>query len=143
MALVSVCEASGNQVPLRAILNSGSQATFNTAEKAKALMMPTTSSQFTLQTLGSSFAQSQRTCGALPTTVNDSVEVNLHILPRLANAYFSPKVDISHVKHVHNLDLAEPHFITPGKHDFFLGADILENLLEHNIKNKSFFSWVV
>ena len=95
-------------------------------------MLPTRSYQPTLQTFGSGSAQSQRTCGLLPTTVNDSVEVGIQINPRLTNAIHSRENNTSRLKKVKNMDSGDPHFNTPGKIHILLGADFLEDLLLDN-----------
>ena len=54
-------------------MDSGSQASFITANMAKALVLSTRSNQATITTLGS--AQTQKTCGILSTTINDTVDI--------------------------------------------------------------------
>ena len=119
-------------MPLRAKLDSGSQVSFITADKAKALMLPRKSSQFTIQTLGSDSAECQRTCGLLQASLFDTNIVTLHIILHLTNTIPSLGIYTSRLKHVHNLDLADPHFNTLGKFDLLLVADILEDLLLDN-----------
>ena len=115
-ALACICDAGGTQVPLRAMLDTGSQASFITADKAKALMLATKSPHPTIQTLGSVSLQSQRNCCLLPITLNDTVDVNLHIISRLTNATPSRKIDTSHMKHVLNLDFANTSTLLKNRH---------------------------
>ena len=132
VVLVSIRDASGTQVSLRAMLDSGAQASFIKADKAKFLMVTIKRSQSSIQTLGSDSARSQRTCGLLPNTLNDTVDINLLIIPRLTKAIISRDVDTSLMKHVHNLDFADPQLNTPRRIDILLGADLLEDLLLDN-----------
>ena len=41
-------------------------------------------------------------------------------------------VDISQMRHVDHLKLADPNFSVPGKIDILLGADIIEDLMLDN-----------
>ena len=97
------------------MLDSGTQASFITENKARALMLPIRTSQSTIQALSLGSAHSQRTCGLLPTTGNHTVDVNPEITPRLRNAIPPRKLDSSRTKHLHNLGHVNPGFISPGK----------------------------
>ena len=119
---------------MRALLDSGSQASFITANMAKALMLSTRSIQATIITFGST--QTQTTCGILSTTINDAVDVNLHLISKITNVIPSQEIDISQMRHINHLNLADTSFNIPSKVDVLLGADVVEEiLLENKIKD--------
>ena len=146
--VVSIRNGSGKPIRMRALLDSGSQASFITANMAKALMLSTRSNQATIMTLGST--QTQKTCGILSNTINDAVDVNLHLISKIANVLPSREIDISQMRHIIHLNLADPRYNFPSKVDVFLGADaVKEILLKNKIKDNgiylrdSIFGWVV
>ncbi len=102
----------------------------------------------TISALGT--GQQQKTKGLLSTALNDSVKVNLHAIPRITGSMPSSPIDKSHLRHVDNLPLADPHFNLPGKIDILLGSDVIEEVMYDNrIKDNglsirdSMFGWVV
>ena len=146
--VVSIRNGSGKPIRMRALLDSGSQASFITANMAKALMLSTRNNQATITTLGS--AQTQKTCGILSTTINDTVDVNLHLISKITNVIPSREIDISQMRHINHLNLADSSFNIPSKVDVLLGADVVEEiLLENKIKDNglylrdSILGWVV
>ena len=56
-SLVTIRNSSGDAIKLRALLDSGSQASFVTEDVAKALMLPTQRSQINVSTMSSSHFQ--------------------------------------------------------------------------------------
>ena len=146
--IVSIRNAKGKPIRMRALLDSGSQASFITANMANALMLSTRRSQATITTLGST--QTQKTCGILSTTINDAIDVNLHLITKITNVIPSREIDISQMRHINHLNLADPSFNIPSKVDVLLGADVVEDiLLEKKIKDnglhlrESILGWVV
>ena len=82
--------------------------------------------------------------------LNDTVYVNLHVTPKSSNTIPLKEVDVSTMRHVRNLNLADPTFNNPNEHDLFLGADVIENtLLENKTKDNGLcirdclFGWVL
>ena len=101
--------------------------------------------QATISTLGT--GQQQKTKGLLSTALNDSLKVNLHVIPRITGSMPSSPTDKSQLRH--NLPLADPHFNLPGKIDILLGSDVIEEVMYDNrIKDNglsirdSMFGWV-
>ena len=132
-SLVRNRNSSGDAIKLRALLDSGSQASFVTEDVAKALMLPT-----------------QETRGLLPVTFNNTIEVNLHLIPKISNTIPDKGIHVSTVRHVNNLNKADPTFSVPNKVDLLLGADVIEDiLLDNKLKDNglcnwdSVFDWVV
>ena len=91
--VVSIRNASGKPIEMRSLLESWSQASFITAIKSKALMLSPRSSQATITILGST--QTHKTCWIWSTTINDAVDVNLHLISKLTNVIPSSRL-ISH-----------------------------------------------
>ena len=147
-AFVTIKDAVGKTVKLRALLDSGSQASFITEHMATALMLKLKRSQVAITTLGAS--TTEKTRGIITTKLNDTVGVNLHVIPRITNQVPTSKIDISQLRHIQNLKLADPTFNIPGKIDVLLGADVLEDvMMEQKLKDgglsirDSLFGWVV
>ena len=68
----------------------------------------------------------------LPTRLNQTIDTSLHIIPKITNTSPVKQIDISQLKFVKTLPLADPTFNIPGKIDLLLGADVLEeNYLEN------------
>ena len=130
MAMVPIHSKSGERVRLRALLDSGSQVSFITEAKAKALMLKVQKTPSTIITLGTS--SSQKTCGVLPATIAGSIDVNFHVIPKITGSLPNAIVDISQKRHVDQLKLADPNFSVRGKIDMLLGADIIEDLMLDN-----------
>ena len=60
------------------------------------------------------------------------VPVNLHIRPSITNKMSTSNVDISHIRNIRNLKVADPAFNTPGKFDVPLGAYVREDVMVEN-----------
>ena len=82
-SLVTVRISLGDPIKLWTLLDSGSQASFITEDVAKALMLPTHRSQTSVSTIGSSYFQKTR--GLLPVKLDDTIDVNLHLKPKISN----------------------------------------------------------
>ncbi len=78
-AIVKIRNSAGSDVSLRALLDSGSQASFITEEMAKAVLLDMQKGQVKISTLRT--GQQQKTNGLLSTALNYSVRVNLHVIP--------------------------------------------------------------
>ena len=92
----------------------------------------------------------QKTRGLLPVKLNDTIEVNLHLIPKISNTIPDKEIDVSTMRHVNNLNLADPTSNVPNKVDLLLGADVIEDiLLDNKMKDNglcirdSVFGWVV
>ena len=82
--------------------------------------------------------------------LNDTIEVNLHLIPNFSKTVPDKEIDISTMRHVNKLNLADPAFNVSNKVDLLLGADVIEDiLLDNKIKDnclcfrESVFGWVV
>ena len=82
--------------------------------------------------------------------LNAVVETNLHVTLKITNEISTEPIDVSQLRHVNHLQLADPTFNVPGKLDILLGADVLEEgMLDNRIKDHgvdirvSLFGWIV
>ena len=132
--IVSIKDQRGRNIQLRALLDSVSQASFITESMVKALMLRIQQSKTTISTLGST--KSQKALGFMSAKLNDVFDINLHVIPKITNAIPSQEIDVSQLRHIHNLQLADPQFNVPGKFDILLGADVIEEvMLDNRIKD--------
>ena len=67
----------------------------------------------------------QKTRGLWPVKLNDTIEVILHLIPKISNTIPDKEIDVSTMRHVNNLNLADPTFNVPKKVDLLLGADVI------------------
>ena len=120
---------------LRALSDSGSQASFITQDVVKALMQPTHRSQASVSTMDS--FQFQKSRSLLLLKLNDTKEGNLHLVPKISNTILDKETDLSSMRHVSNLNLAAPLFNGLIKVYFLLVAYVIEDLMPVNkIKDK-------
>ena len=118
-SLVTIGNSSKDAIKLRALLDSGSQASLITEVVAKALMLPTQWIQINVSTMGS--FHFQKTRGFLPLKLNDTIEENLHLKTRSSNTIPYNEIDVSTMRHVNSLNLADPTFNVLNKVDLLIG----------------------
>ena len=82
-AYVMIEDANGTPVTLRAMLDSGSQASFISESRANALKVKILGDSISITPFGSS--SSQKTKGVLSTVLNDAVHVDLHVVSKISN----------------------------------------------------------
>ena len=76
----------------------------------------------------------------LATKLNDSIDVDLFILPKNTNHVLSHKVDISQMRHIRNLNMADPHFNVHSTIDVLVGGDVIEEgMLDSRIKDNGVY----
>ena len=117
-ALFKIRDQSGEDIQMRTLLDSGSQASFITESNAKALILKIIRKQTPISLLGA--AKAQKTLVVLPTCLNQTVDTSLHIFPKTTNTLPVKHIDISQLKYVKTLPLADPTFNFLGKLAFFL-----------------------
>ena len=147
-ALVSIRDSKGSPVHLRVMLDSRSQIRFITSDKARALMLPIKETSTTLTPHVAD--TTQRVNQLLATKISDSIDVNLFIVSKITNHIPSHKIDISQVRHIRNLNMADPQFNVPTTIDVLLAADVIEEvMLDNRIKEngvyqrESLIGWIV
>ena len=82
--------------------------------------------------------------------INDTVETILHVIPKITSEIPTQSIDVTQLRHVNNLFLADPWFDAPGSIDILLGADVLEEaMLDKRIEDngvvirESIFCWII
>ena len=64
----------------------------------------------------------------------------IFILPKITNHNPSHKIDISQMRHIRNLNMADPQFNLPSTFDVLLGADLIEEvILDNRIKDNGVY----
>ena len=146
--MIQVNDKDGNLHDMRALLDTGSQASFITEHKALSLKLMIQKSHVLVNTLGATQVKSLK--GLIVAEVNGPICVSLHIIPRITGCMPSNHVDVSHKRQIPNVKLAHPTFNFSGKIDVLSGAKILEEILfefkieDHGLALRdSLFGWVV
>ena len=73
----------------------------------------------------------------------------MHVIPKITKGIRTQPIDITQLRHINSLHLADPSFNLPGKMDSLLGADVLEVMLDNRIKDygvvirEPLFGWIV
>ena len=77
--------------------------------------------------MGSSY--SQKTSGFLSVKLNDTLEVDPHLIPNFSNPIPNKEINgVSTMHHVKNLNIADPTFNVPNKVDLLLDAAEIEDI---------------
>ena len=133
---------------MRALLDSNSDASFIADAKAKSLVLPNIKVQAPIAAVGST--KTQRTSGIIVIRINDAVENNLHVMPKITYVTPTQPIVATQVRQVNILHFADPRFNVPRRIDFLLGAYVLdEAMLDNRIKDngviirESCFDWIV
>lgn len=130
--LLDVVAADGTRHSIRALVDSGAQASFITEQIACVLMLKRTPSTVAITTFASSASspvRGQTTITVLPRGQNaPSFCVDAFIVPQITGP--TPKTPImpGQWNHITNLPLADPLYHRPQSIDLLLGADILPML---------------
>ena len=100
-ANVSLRDKAGNEISKRALLVSGSQASFIAKAKAKALMLPIGKLPTRIVALGA--PKAQKTLGLIAMKLNDVVATNLHVNVKITNGIPSKLIDVSQLMSCQNI----------------------------------------
>ncbi|XP_050528192.1 uncharacterized protein LOC126898294 [Daktulosphaira vitifoliae] len=139
--LFDVLAANGTRKTFRALLDSGSQASFMTEHCANLLMVKKCPSNVKINTFANHTSTTVR--GKSNVTLvprgsqSPSVHVEVLIVTHITEA--TPHTSLMHKNwpHLNNLSLADPLYNVPGSIDLLLGADVLpEILLDGKISGK-------
>ena len=64
--------------------------------------------------------------------INDAVETNLHVIPKITNEIPTQPIDVTQLRHVKALHLADQSFNVLGSIHILLSADVLEEAMLDN-----------
>ena len=127
---VSLLHNTGKQLPMRAFLDSASQASFITEAKTKPLIPPLVKVQTTIVAPGSS--KTQKTPSVIVMKINHAVETVLHLTPKNLNELRTQPTDVTQFLHANNLNFSHRKFNVSGNIDILLGVDVLgEGMLDN------------
>ncbi|XP_051864315.1 uncharacterized protein LOC127566331 [Drosophila albomicans] len=131
-AVIHVCHL-GVRYAARALIDSGSEATFLSENLFKRLRMPYTSVQARVSGLTQAVAaQPRKFCQFLigsPVRPDLQIEASAYVLPQLAGNLPSCSVPQTLLENLPSIQLADPKFHKSSQIDVLLGADILPSIL--------------
>ncbi|KAH8314615.1 hypothetical protein KR074_010797, partial [Drosophila pseudoananassae] len=137
-ALINVCHL-GCTVQARALIDSGSEATFITERLFNLVKPPFKTIQAQVSGLNQTIsAQSTKLCHfsiRSPSRPGLQLETAAYVLPQLAGNLPSYPISRDRLKGLPNITLADPNFFESSQVDVLLGADILPSILLGNSKS--------
>lgn len=131
--LLDIRAADGCRHSLRALLDSGSQASFITQRSVNALMLDYHRTQVNITTFANT--TTNPVCGKSTITITPRgkstpiVCFDALIVPQITVKTPQAPVDPETWEHIKTLSLADPLYHLPGDIDLLLGADILPSIL--------------
>ena len=132
---VMIIPPHGSPLKVRALLDSGSSASFVSERLVQALRLVRTRQKISVSGIGgispATSVQSVANIKISPVTSNGkAIEVTALILPRVVRDLPTCPVPIdSRWTHISNLHLADPEFGVPGRVDILLGVDTFTDVL--------------
>lgn len=132
--LLNIQDVFGHFHTFRAILDSGSQASFITKTCANRLGLTKFNIALSIQGLEKMCtpARSGVHCTICPVDKDFlSINVDFVILDKICDNVPTATIAIDKWAHISNLKLADPYFNKPGKIDVLLGADVFPTILEN------------
>eukprot|EP00102_Acyrthosiphon_pisum_P010971 XP_008179494.1 PREDICTED: uncharacterized protein LOC103308220 [Acyrthosiphon pisum] len=155
-AVVDVYAADGRRHALRALLDSGSQASFITERAACALMLRQFRSSVSVTTFASSDSTVVRGKCSIKMSPSGqqapSFSLDVSIVPHITGPTPQIPVTFGHWDHINSLSLADPSYNTPGPIDLLIGADLLPSVFLDGTRKgqvgeplamNSVFGWVL
>nr|XP_041633540.1 uncharacterized protein LOC121503294 [Drosophila kikkawai] len=154
-ALIDICHFGCN-FQARALIDSGSEATFITERLFNLVKLPFTTIQAQVSGLNHTVAaQSTKLCQfsmRSPSRPGLQLETAAYVLPQLAGSLPSYPVPRDLLKGLPDIPLADPKFFESSQIDVLIGADILPSILLGNSKanicgsllgQETIFGWVL
>lgn len=132
-AIVEVYAADGRRHALRALLDSGSQASFITERAVCALMLRRFHSSVSVTTFASSASTVLR--GKCNSKIAPSGQqspsfcLDVSIVPQITGPTPQTPITPGHWAHMSSLSLADPSYNIPGPIDLLFGADLFPSVL--------------
>lgn len=137
-AVIYVRSSSGKLVPLRALLDQGSQATLITERAVQQLQLSKKAANCTIYGVGS--AQSELpSCVQLD--IHSSYERQFHtnvcafVMTKVTSLLPQERIIPQTWPHITSLALADPHYAEPGHIDILLGADVYDDVIRLGIRH--------
>ncbi|XP_023312157.1 uncharacterized protein LOC111692395, partial [Anoplophora glabripennis] len=152
-AIIHVQGADGQYKKCRALLDSGSQASFITSDCANRLDLPKSLTSLSVQGVNQMTSSTLGTLKCLVKPPNASAfEIEMIVIPNICNTVPSSKKYFQSIKSISHLSLADPDCGGSGVVDILLGADVYARVLKPGlIKGKqgepsainTIFGWVL
>ena len=147
-ALVGVDDGTGNTLMLRTLLDSGSQASFITADAASKLNVNRSTVDVKVSGIGGRQQAAKESVNVL--VGPQKLPVTVLILNSIAGNVPSQPINSKQLNSLKGIALADKNFNQPGPIQLLLGADVYEDLFLDERKKtlgihyrKSIFGWVV
>lgn len=154
-AIVNI-HSNGDVFTARALIDSGSQATFISEKLQRRLNLPVTNVNARISGLNEAIAGSAekecKFCLKSPHSDNFNIEVAALVLPLLTGRLPSTSVDIPSSFSLGTLPLADPKFATSDKVDILIGGDVYpqivlggvrQNILGSLLAQETIFGWIL
>ncbi|XP_062121681.1 uncharacterized protein LOC133835668 [Drosophila sulfurigaster albostrigata] len=131
-AVINVCHL-GTTYTARALIDSGSEATFISERLFQRIKLPFQSVRAQVSGLNHAVAaQSQKLCHfsiGSPTKPRLHIETSAFVIPQLAGKLPSFNMPRTFLKDLPAIELADPHFYKSAQIDVLIGADILPSVI--------------
>ncbi|XP_060665537.1 uncharacterized protein LOC132797774 [Drosophila nasuta] len=131
-AVINVCHL-GTSYTARALIDSGSEANFNSERLIQRIKLPFKSVRAQVSGLNHAVAaQSQKLCHfsiGSPTKPRLHIETSAFVIPQLAGKLPSFDIPQSFLRDLPAIELADPHFYKSAQIDILIGADILPSVI--------------
>lgn len=131
-ALVGVKDRTGTLIPLRALVDQGSQATFITETTVQLLGLKRSRLEANVTGIGNNSIKARHIVNIdIHSLLNTEyvTQVNAHVLTKLTPLLPSKEIDITNWPGLTQMKLADPHMHSPGPIDLLLGADVYAMIL--------------
>lgn len=146
----------GDLFQTRAFLDQGSEKTFVSKRLQQRLLLPTESKKFQIRGIGGHIvANSSASCtfSLFSESHDQTINIEAIVVPkitRLLPSFFVPKNNFLS-DDLDELNLADPHFHSPGQVDLLLGSNVIPSLLLEGVKTvcksliaqATIFGWVI
>lgn len=153
-ALIQVQDSSGQKQTIRALLDSGSTASFITESLCAKLNLPTASTSSVVEGLNSQLSHLNKRCDVIISSLISTYKENINcfVVPTITQFLPTTQINYSLLNIPKNITLADPTFNIPAKVDMLLGADIFWSVLcSQNISlgkgkptlSKTKFGWLI
>ncbi|KAL0881931.1 hypothetical protein ABMA27_001690 [Loxostege sticticalis] len=153
-ALIQVQDSGGQKQTIRALLDSGSTASFITESLCAKLNLPTASTSSVVEGLNSQLSHLNKRCDVIISSLISTYKENINcfVVPTITQFLPTTQINYSLLNIPKNITLADPTFNIPAKVDMLLGADIFWSVLcSQNISlgkgkptlSKTKFGWLI
>ena len=139
-AMVGIDDTAGKTLMFRALLDSGSQTSFITAEAASKLNLARSTVDVKISVIGGRQQAAKESVSLL--VGPQKLPVTALVLNSIAGNIPSQSINLKQLKSMKRVALADKNFHQPGPIQLLLGADVYEDLfLDERKKHRGLQSW--